>query len=216
MIRDVVEKVSELRDKPWLILGKGPSLDLRGCFDLDDYHVFTLNHACKVHRATAAHFTDLEALHDCWDDLIVVQGVSLPYVPSLVMPWVPHRDMGPGHFNLSELIQEGVEPRLRLLSDIDRLWSYNSTRVPTSRWHKSLTPVRVRYFSAVAAFNILGLAGCKRVYSLGVDGGVKYAKGFDPRHCLANGRTSFDIQFKEITATLERHRMTWTNLADKV
>lgn len=213
MILDAVEQIRALRKKPWLILGKGPSLDLRVHFDLDAYNTFSINHACKIHAGTVAHFMDVEALLDCRDDLFNTDSVALPYVPNVVLPWVPHANMGPGHYNLDELMPQHQYGVLRCFAARGQLWSYNSTRVPQSRYCPCLSEVRVRYFSAVAAFNLLALAGVKKVYTLGIDGGKKYATGFNRKDCLANGQKSFDVQFKEIDATLKRHRMEWTNLA---
>jgi hypothetical protein len=212
VIGDAVERLGTYRSRPWLVLGKGPSLDLRDCFDLDRFHVLALNHACRVWPATCVHFMDLEAYLDCRADVLSADGVVLPHVPDVVLPWVPHRNMGPGHFTLEELVRDGWGG-LDHLAAAGRLWSYNSTRVPRQRHHPGLRRVRVRYFSAVAAFNLLALAGCKEVYTLGIDGGTSYAAGMDPRHCLANGRDSFDCQFQEIQRTLARHHMVWVNLA---
>lgn len=216
MLEDAVKRIGWLTTKPWLILGKGPSFDLRCHFDLDAYEVLTLNHACQVVAATVAHFTDLEAFRECIPDTLNVDGVAVPYVPDFVLPFVPHENMGPGHYNLDELVEMDKPHGIKTLCDTGKLWGYNSTRVPQHRWHKTLNVVRVRYFSAVAAFNLLALAGHRRVYTLGVDGGTRYAACFDKQHCLANGQTSFDIQFKEIEATVKRHGMKWINLAAKV
>lgn len=218
MIDNAVKRLARMRSKPWLILGKGPSLDLRCHFDLDQYHTLSLNHACRVHRVTVAHFTDLEAFWDCaTTDLVATESaVAMPYTPNVVFPYVPHIHMQPGHYNLTELIDDVQDKNLRVLSEADRLWSYNSSRVPRKRWHPDLTTVQVRYFSAVPAFNLLAMAGHKKIYTLGIDGGKDYADAFHPRDKLANGRDSFDIQFVEIQRTLKRYGVVHINLVEKL
>jgi hypothetical protein len=220
MIDDAVKAVrASSRDdrRPWLVLGKGPSLALRVGVDLACYRTLALNHACRVHPCTLAHFTDLEAFRACRDYLLDnATRALLPYVPHVVLPWVPHEDMGPGHYNLSELVDQGLEPALGSLARRNLLWSYNSTRVSRARHHPKLTVVPVRYFSAVAAVNILALAGEREVFTLGVDGGRGYAPGFDPADRLANGRDSFDVQFAEIDRTVRRHKIRYVNLGKEL
>jgi hypothetical protein len=64
--------------------------------------------------------------------------------------------------------------------------------------------IRVRYFSAVAAINLLVAAGhTEEIYTLGVDGGTRYNPVFDTKDRLSNGRSSFDIQFDEFEKTVK-------------
>jgi hypothetical protein len=62
----------------------------------------------------------------------------------------------------------------------------------------------VRYFSAVAAVNLLAVSGVREIFTIGVDGGSSYAPDFDKKTLLVNGRASFDVQFKEIRDTEKR------------
>lgn len=200
-------------DRPWLVLGKGPSLDKRHLFSLDSYQIFALNHACRVHKPRVAHFTDLEAFYACLPVLEAYAATGTP--PKIVLPWVPHVAMGPGEKNLAELLEmdrRGGGSLFGLFSD-GHLLSYNSTRVRRCRHNPGLGVVRVRYFSAVPACNILALAGVQRIHTLGVDGGSAYARDFDPGDKLANGRSSFDIQFRELDRTCKHHRIVIIPLA---
>ena len=65
--------------------------------------------------------------------------------------------------------------------------------------------VKVRYFSADAALNLLATAGAKTVRSLGVDGGQTYSQDFNDlkdKTLLANGRSTFNKQFEAIAAII--------------
>lgn len=185
-----VLKVVDSR-KPWLIVGKGPTA-LRSV-DFSGYNVLTLNHACRIPpNADLALFMDIEAFYAC-----------LPYLIDskikVVLPWVPHENMRPSKHNLAHFVSEN-----KLLSNIyseERLFSFNSTTVPPAHHAAFLPVIRVRYFVAVAAVNILAAAGQRTVYTLGVDGGKEYAEGFDKSDLLKNGRGSFDIQFAEFART---------------
>jgi hypothetical protein len=209
MVACAVSRVKKLNRLPWLLVGKGPSLDLRLNFDLERYYTLTLNHACSLVVPSLAHFTDLEAFHACARSLL-----SSPKAPPVVMPWVPHVNMSPGHFTLSELRDECKDDLISAFLELGKLYAYNSSRVPANRWNPNLKLVRVRYFSAVAGFNLLVGAGHRRVYSLGVDGGKDYATGLETRDRLANGRKSFDVQFDEIGRTCRRTGARMINLLD--
>lgn len=202
LARNAIDAVSG-RFRPWLILGKGPSLDRIDRVDLAQYYLFSLNHACRLVPSdgrvvsSVAHFTDIEALADCAADLEARRPDLL-----LCLPWYPHEDFRPGRRNLAALGRE--HPVLAAYAGDSRLLSYNSTLARALPANPYLPTVRVRYFSAVAAFNLLVAAGCREVHSLGLDGGTDYAAAMDPKDRLANGRRSFSDQFLEIGRTCRR------------
>jgi len=198
-------------DRKWLILGKGPTLD--NLPDLLDHGraVMSLNHACWVIRPDIAHFTDWEAYCDCYTPVSIFRDTAL------CMPWHPHVNCRPSRQPLDQF-----DPALDGLSTSPlnlplwpfarrgRLLSYNSTVASKLTRNPRLKTIRVRYFSAVAAFNILAAAGVKDIVTLGVNGGTEYARGMNTKDCLANGRDSFDIQFQEIRTTVRKHKMNWS------
>lgn len=208
MVGDAVEWIRDKADdgRPWLLVGKGPSVERRGEFNLADYHVLTLNHSWRVVRPTLAHFTDLEPAIRCVREL---GAMSVP----LVLPWHPHVDFRPSPNNLGDYIRNDYSKAEGGLGYIEKrrlLYSYNSTRARKRvSW---LTVVPVRFFSAVAGLNLLALAGVRTIRSLGVDGGTKYAKDFDGADCLANGRTSFDAQFAEMRKTVTKYKLDYQSL----
>ncbi len=176
---------------PWLLVGKGPTLNNREQVDFDKFNVFTLNHACTVVRPNIAHFTDFDAWLDCNSYLYENQH-------NICLPWYPHFDNRSGPNPLTCYVDQNS--LLQWHHDEHKLFSYNSTlsRLPKN---PDLPTIKVRYFSAVAGFNILAAAGIKRIFTLGIDGGKQYCRDFDPKDLLANGRADFDVQFEEIAKT---------------
>src|SRR5439155_5835538 len=58
-----------LPDRPWLILGKGPSFARRHCLDLTGYNLASLNHVVRELKVDVAHYIDLDAVEQCADVL---------------------------------------------------------------------------------------------------------------------------------------------------
>lgn len=203
----VVSYVRELTHKPWLIVGKGPTVDRVTEIDTSLYHCLTLNHACAVVVPDVAHFVDLEAMQDCMAALLRDECRA---ATRLCVPWHPHVKCSPTKKTLEQCKLE--EPILTAYAGADRLLSYNATTAGKLKAAPFLPVVRLRYFSAVAAFNILAMAGVHEVFSIGVDGGVGYGRVFDTKDRLANGRKSFDDQTREILETCRRFKIHWIGL----
>lgn len=181
-------------ERPWLILGKGPSFARRGRFELDGFELLSLNHAVRELPVRVAHMIDLDVVEACGDSLDANAG-------GLVMPWYPHVAHRPGPRTLEELIPESAV--LSRLESQGRLLWYDLSTAP--RRHGDGPVVRATYFSAEAALNLLALAGVRRVRSLGVDGGATYSGEFDDlkdKTLLANSRASFDLQFRGFARTI--------------
>lgn len=194
-VTSYVGKHTAAHPRPWLVLGKGPTAERVAEVDTSQYHILTLNHACMVATPTVAHFVDIEAYRDCAGRL------ESTINPKVCLPWHPHVGNKAGKPCLTDY---GIPER--------RLLSYNSTTAGKLPRMPGLPTVRLRFFSAVAAFNILGQAGVREVYSLGVDGGTEYAPAFDAKDRLSNGRSSFDDQFGEIANAVKTHAMNWVKL----
>ena len=180
--------------QPWLILGKGPTFTKRREFDLSQYRTMSLNHAVREQRVTVAHMIDYDVVAACGETILQNSEV-------LVLPWFPHFNNRPGRRSLEELSQ--VSPLLRRMNEEGRLLWYNHSRAPHQ--HGDSPVVRVKFFSAVAALNLLAQAGVRTIRSLGIDGGANYSKEFTDlkdKTLLANSRSSFDRQFEEIARTI--------------
>jgi hypothetical protein len=183
-------------ERPWLILGKGPTFALRDRYDLGDYHLLSLNHAVREQPVLLAHMIDQDVVDACGEALLKQAG----YV---VLPWYPHAENAPGTRSLEHLVP--THPILRRLADEGRLLWYDLSTAPHR--HGPGPVVQATYFSAEAAVGLLALAGVRRVRSLGVDGGAGYSSDFEDlagRTLLANGQPGFDLQFRGIARTILR------------
>lgn len=181
-------------ERPWLVLGKGPSFAQRHRYDLDHFHLLSLNHAVREQPVLAAHMIDLDVVQACGDVLERQAQV-------VVMPWYPHVQNKVGTRNLAELVP--TVPVLARLADEGRVLWYDLSTAATR--HGDGPVVQATYFSAEAALSLLALAGVKEVRSLGIDGGASYSADFrdlSGRTLLANGHPSFDLQFQGIARTI--------------
>lgn len=186
----------------WLVVGKGPTSERVGEVNLPLYHVLTLNHACQVTRPTVAHFVDAAAVEACLPRLRELDC-------KVAVPWHPHVDNKAGRKTLNEF------PWAKELGK--RLLTYNASTASGQSRCPGVHTVRLKYFSAVAAFNVLVMAGITQIHSVGVDGGTEYGAAFDQSDRLANGRTTFDDQLPELRAAVARRNATWVRLfADAV
>jgi hypothetical protein len=181
-------------ERPWLILGKGPTFGLRSRFDLTGFHLLSLNHAVREQRVQLAHLIDLDVVDACGETLTQHAG-------HVVLPWYPHVRNAPGSRALDQLVPEHA--LLRRLADEGRLLWYDLSTA--ARRHGPGPVVRATHFSAEAAVSMLALAGVSHIRSLGVDGGSVYSNEFEDlagRTLLANGQPGFDLQFQGIARTI--------------
>lgn len=208
----ILDHVSDNLMRPWMIVGKGPSLDVLTPPELVEllgrYNLFTLNHACRFiprdDTVSVAHFADLEAFNEC---RVFARGIHF------CLPWWPHVANRPGRLNLGQLADQDDD--LGQLRTDGLLLGYNSTIAQALPRNEALPEIRVRYFSAVAAVNILARAGVKPIYAIGVDGGKSYSTAFAGQTPLTNGRSSFDVQFTEIERACKAHKTDFVRLGIK-
>lgn len=182
---DAVTEITAISKTPgqmiWTVVGKGPSVEQ---YIQEDFKcsVITLNHACKHIKPTIAHFVDWDAYESCRDSLAPGSLVA--------MPWHPH---------IRNKATEATIANLATVKDHANKWLvYDaSTAMKLPKWGKRRF-VTLRYFSATAVFDLLVQAKNQTIFSVGVDGGDKYAKQFSTDTLLSNGRKSFDIQTEVI------------------
>jgi hypothetical protein len=173
-------------DRPWLMLGKGPTFGRRQEFPLDDFNLLGLNNVAGAMRVDVAHIIDVDVVGQIADRLAENCGV-------LLMPRYPHVGFTATDRRLEDFFDE--LPVLRELDEQNRLvWYSAATGAPV----KGSPVMRVRYFSSEAAMDILGEMGVTVVRTLGIDGGTSYADSFAGTPALGNGLPSFDAQFREI------------------
>lgn len=191
-----ISKLPIRLDKPWLILGKGPTFERILDINTTAYCTFCLNHTMNIIDGDIGHIIDLEVLNEV-SDLRCIW---------LIIPWHPHKNNKPTNRTLLNWTRE--YPALEYYEKSNRLFTYN-----LSTWKQNRLPnypfIQTRFFSAEAAFRILIMAGIKTIYSLGIDGGTEYASQFANLKPLRNGRKSFDDQFKEINKIVEESGVTY-------
>lgn len=187
--------------RPWLIVGKGPSVDRIGSVDLSARRVIALNDAIlAVPSAEACLFSEL--------DILRRPGVvdAMAERAGLVLIGDPARDPLTGELTpLGELVG-----RFAPLDELIR-------RAPVDRfeWFDS-APCRPgvitsRYTSAEAALHIAALMGARAVETIGVDGGTEYGSGFAPNADPAK-RQNFDRQFPMLDAVAALYGIPWRRL----
>jgi hypothetical protein len=187
----------DLRSKPWMILGKGPSFAERDKQPLHEFHLLTLNHSIRDVHAKIAHIVDIDVVHDCED--ILVERCDY-----LVMPRYPNVQGRSGFAALEEYFPASAA--LRTLDADGRLVWYNISTAHTKVGSSPVIPAR--YFGSEPALALLGEIGCTTVRSLGIDGGTGYASSFAGDAALthlANGQPSFDMQFGELRSIAARY-----------
>jgi hypothetical protein len=191
---------ADWQQRPWLVLGKGPSFSLVADVDKSQYNTFGLNHVVLQTKIDVAHMIDLDVVEHCGDIIASNAGC-------LVMPWVPHINYKPGKKTLTELAQQ--IPVLSRLAAEGRLLWYNKVGGRAKVAVNGVSPaVRVVNFSAEAPYALLGMAGAQTIRSLGIDGGASYASNFSGMPTLlANGQASFDKQFGEIARSIMTYKL---------
>lgn len=194
------------RQRPWLILGKGPSFGLRDQVDLNTYSTIALNHVVTQQPVLFSHIIDMDVVDDCRD--------ALPRNAEwLLMPFRPHVQSRASGLSLSDFV-----PTVPVLRDFDRrgrlLWYNLHSGQPEGDY-----PVAGGTFSASVVVNLLAQLGVQHVRSLGVDGGTRYSPHFGhltDKTLLINGHQSFDIQFQEIESTTRRFSMSYQTAIEPI
>jgi hypothetical protein len=191
--------------KPWLILGKGPSYAYIDQYDLNSFFTVSLNHVIKLQKVTVAHAIDFDVVESCAQEI----DANAQF---LVLPWHPHFANRPTDKNLADIVEENKfvhklskEGRLLWYHKVGRPIEESDVKNNLKKNPLQFPEVPVLYFSAEAVVNLLGIAGAKIIRSLGVDGGTTYSNNFKDladKTLLANGQSSFDLQFKSISKAI--------------
>ncbi len=190
--------------KPWLILGKGPTFKKYKNSLSEEYNIFGLNHVACLVKCDIVHFIDADVLTRA----IFVNS------DNILCPWHLHENNKVMWKTLPHLIKNEV----LFGACQSKIYWYNCSTWKRGHYITPMTKreevVKVRYFSAEAAFQILGMLGIKKVYSLGIDGGGAYAVAFIKLGLMPfrNQRETFDEQFEMIDKTLKQFNMTWEKL----
>jgi hypothetical protein len=197
-VQELSEWASSARfpDKPWLILGKGPTFSKRDDFDLSAYNLISLNHAVLEQAVDVAHVVDLDVIEDCGETLLRNSRF-------VVIPRHPHVGQYAAVARLEDFIPH--VPILRELDEQGRLIWYNAE---TGRPEGGAPILALRHFSSEAALGIVAHLGATVVRSLGVDGGQTYSNAFaslSEKTLLRNDQPSFNAQFVELDRIARHH-----------
>ncbi len=187
----------------WLLLGKGPSFETRGRYDLRPYTTVAINHVVREMKVDVVSAVNYDVVGDCAEAIYENSRY-------LLMPRYPHSIPGDAPYPLEHYF--AAYPVLERLSGEGRLVWYNlssDTPAPGS-------PVILNEpFSVCILFNLLGALGGRRIRTLGVDGGQTYGASFADmaaRTRLANGMPSYDHQFKAMMRAVKRYGLDYAPL----
>lgn len=195
-------RAAQFPDRPWLVLGKGPSFSRREEFPLDRFNLLGLNDVARELPVDIAHVIDIDVIASVAEDLV-------EQAEYLLMPRRPHIGNVATERKLESYFDE--HPVLREFDSRGRLVWYNARTGPPVG---DSPVIHVRHFSSEAAIDILGEMGVRAVRSLGVDGGVDYSAEFKSLTPFANGRVSFDAQFREIEDIVRRRNLDYDPLIE--
>lgn len=191
--------------KPWLILGKGPSLARHREFaNLDErFNTFGLNHVCRERHTLVTHVIDVNVIGEIQD---------LEHrTDFLVMARHPHVQFKPTEKTLEQFVAE--TPALQGFDLRGRLIWYNLSS--WSKPHESSPVVKVGWFSAEAAVGLLAMAGVRQIRTLGIDGGNKYAEAFKDISPFRGGHKTFDHQNKPIEDIVKKFGLDYGPLLEE-
>ena len=209
------------KQKPWLILGKGPTYSLKEQYDLSQFNILALNHVVRDQKVRLSHAIDFDVVESCIDTII-------ENAEFLVVPFYPHINNSPSQHSIEELIKEN-EKLLGLSNSGRLLWYYKSPfdvgtkealekrtrQLMLEELENGFPIVPVHYFSAEAGVNLLAMAGITKIRTLGIDGGTSYSNKFDDikdKTLLANGQKTFSLQFRCIAQTIINKNMDYAPL----
>jgi len=185
------------KDKPYLVLGKGPTFQNIYKYNLDDYYIVCLNETAELIECYFAHFIDSECL----------SGKMLKNAQFIICPVFPH-------INNRATNSPAVAYFLRYANfDLSRVYNYNCSTWKRSPIQKYGRIIKAKYFSSEAVFRILAYLGVKQIHTLGIDGGNIYAPQFNHLKPLINGRKTFNEQFGELNKIIQKWEMKWTRLS---
>lgn len=193
-------------EKPWLILGKGPTFAKLKEIDLTQYNTLSLNHVVRELKVNVSHIIDIDVIETCADQL----RTNCDW---LIMPRRPHVSSRPSEILTIDDWKNSI-PILRELDEAGKLVCYDLMLGEPAR---GVSEIEVHYFSSEAALGVLARMGARTVRSLGVDGGRKYSQKFvdlDSETKLANGQPSFDLQFERLEQIATEYKLDYLPIVE--
>lgn len=185
MIRHILE--AQFPRKPWLVAGKGPSLRHFKMEWCKEFNVATINQVATLIPGQIAMFIDYEPFIE-----------SAPYLSvhgnKVVMPWVPHWREKPNSGTLETYLK--FDSSLCALEQADRLCSFDlRTTQESPRW-PAMSVIQAFNSTSEAVIHILALMGERKIYTIGIDGGMARAAQFQKSYRTYD--VNYDGQFAHI------------------
>lgn len=189
------------KNKPYLVLGKGPSFDKVININLADYITIGLNHVCQKMVVDFGHFIDIDCLSHNF----------IKNCTKIICPVRPHIYCKVDNKYLTTYFLQPYEsdfgPHL-----YKKVYCYNLSTYKGEPFVGLGCIIKVKYFSAEAVFRLLALSGINEIYTLGIDGGVTYSHYFKDLTPLQNGRKTFNDQFDELEEIVKKWNLKWVRL----
>jgi len=203
-----IEDLFKENHRPPLLLGKGPTFDMRDKFLLPKFFTIALNHVAREVKADLCSIIDIDVFADCGEEI---------YKNSrhIAIPWHPHHKFRASEKNLEYYLEK--YPVLDVMDSEDRVFWYNLSTFPQrgGKEKEGSKTYAGRINNGDTFYGICAANGAKTVYGLGIDGGKGYSSAFKDLTPLTNGRASFDDQnpyFKKIS---RMHNSEFIRLGDK-
>jgi hypothetical protein len=187
---------SELdKSKPWLILGKGPSVARYNTDHKELYNIATINQAlCVEPRADLASFVDYESF---------TATPIVEFAKRILMPMHPHWRERATNENLDTFFLTDF----RLNAIKDRVYAYDLNSCP---WKYFPFTQITGFNSLTILLEILATFGVKEFYTLGIDGGTEKEASFSREY--RHNVVSYNTQFGVVEALKNRFNFTVTAL----
>lgn len=201
MIRPVTEYHYFDKRKPWLVVGKGPSIDLLEGIEEFDFNIIAINQAqMKLGSLSVMSFIDYEPFLEMYG---YARG-SAAY-RALWCPWHPHWMQEPTKRTLLDFLK--FDSQLRMMAKHGLLFSYNLSNAPDL--HPNLPTYRAGGFSIEVILQIIGdLGGSRDVYSVGIDGGKDRHAYFQSNY--REHEVSYDQQWEGIRKVCSDQNLSFT------
>lgn len=201
IIDDLFELYQKPNDKPWLIVGKGPSFSM---YTLPEkgrpYNIISLNETIRRIEVELCHMIDMDVLARS-------QRHIKANAKFLVLPYYPHFKHRPNPaLPIERILMYEWFPTLNQFHKEGRLFCYNLSTVPENLRRGKSPVIRAFNYSAEAVVNILAELGVKTIRTAGIDGGYEQSKIFDD---LANTNLErgYDKQWGNIRRCIKTYNL---------
>ena len=211
-ILDYIRDYKVPNDKPWLILGKGPSFSRLPEVDIGKFNLISIGHVIRESPVEIAHIIDAYIIASMAEKIFVNAKV-------LLSPYYPHVDVGicPNHKttlfkpDLKQPLQSVVDgnERLKQMVGQGRIFGYNL--ITAARAVGDSPRIYAGMFSPATIFDLLGRKGVKKIFSIGIDGGHDQSVAFGDLQ-NRNKIRGYDAQFPEMRRLANKHNIEFAPL----